>query len=192
MKVRSLLSPLLALGALAALPMTAQATVYQFNATINAAQEVPASASLATGVATLFYNDMGTLGLGDDSYDFSMSVFGLGELATGYHIHGPAASGVNGGVRVNLAAAPFSSLNLGGTVLVGGNGVAPSSFNTMSMMDALMGSLAYVNVHTATNPGGAVRGQLLLVAVVPEPSTYALLLGGLGVVGFVARRRRQA
>jgi PEP-CTERM motif len=28
------------------------------------------------------------------------------------------------------------------------------------------------------------------VAVVPEPGTYALLLAGLGVVGFVAKRRR--
>ena len=28
------------------------------------------------------------------------------------------------------------------------------------------------------------------VAAVPEPQTYALLLGGLGVMGFVARRRR--
>jgi hypothetical protein len=30
------------------------------------------------------------------------------------------------------------------------------------------------------------------VAAVPEPETYALFLAGLGVVGFVARRRRQA
>lgn len=29
------------------------------------------------------------------------------------------------------------------------------------------------------------------IAAVPEPQTYAMLLGGLGVVGFVARRRRQ-
>jgi len=28
-------------------------------------------------------------------------------------------------------------------------------------------------------------------APVPEPETYALMLGGLGVVGFIARRRRQ-
>ncbi len=30
------------------------------------------------------------------------------------------------------------------------------------------------------------------VAVIPEPSTYALLLAGLGLMGFVATRRRQA
>ena len=34
---------------------------------------------------------------------------------------------------------------------------------------------------------GAVR---LTVAPIPEPSTYALLLGGLGLVGLIARRRR--
>jgi len=28
------------------------------------------------------------------------------------------------------------------------------------------------------------------VAAVPEPEQYALLLAGLGVIGFVARRRR--
>jgi hypothetical protein len=41
---------------------------------------------------------------------------------------------------------------------------------------------------------GANIGQYavtLAAAPVPEPSTYALLLAGLGVVGFVARRRRQ-
>jgi len=31
--------------------------------------------------------------------------------------------------------------------------------------------------------------DFLVAAPVPEPSTYALLLGGLGLVGFVARRR---
>lgn len=33
-------------------------------------------------------------------------------------------------------------------------------------------------------------GQLYITTSVPEPSTYALLLGGLGLVGFTARRRR--
>jgi hypothetical protein len=29
------------------------------------------------------------------------------------------------------------------------------------------------------------------VQAIPEPETYALMLAGLGVVGFMARRRRQ-
>ena len=31
----------------------------------------------------------------------------------------------------------------------------------------------------------------LTVAAVPEPSTYALMFGGLGLVGFMAARRRK-
>lgn len=189
MKTRSILKPLLALAALSSLPLAAQATVYQFNATLNAAQEVTPSASTATGLATLSYNDMGTVAVGDDLYSFSMGVSGLSGAPTGFHIHGPAAIGVNGPVRVNLALAPFLSAPGGGFLMVFGSGIVPAPFGAMSMKDALMGGLAYLNVHTVANPSGAVRGQLLLVSVVPEPSTYALLLAGLGAVGFVARRR---
>ena len=32
----------------------------------------------------------------------------------------------------------------------------------------------------------------LVTAPIPEPETYALMLAGLGVVGFMARRRKQA
>jgi hypothetical protein len=39
--------------------------------------------------------------------------------------------------------------------------------------------------------GGSWGGDVNLVAVpVPEPETYALLAGGLGALGFLARRRR--
>lgn len=37
-----------------------------------------------------------------------------------------------------------------------------------------------------------VGGQGVLVSAVPEPETYALMLAGLGAIGFVARRRKQA
>ena len=42
---------------------------------------------------------------------------------------------------------------------------------------------------TAQTYGGSLD-NVSLVAAVPEPETYALMLAGLGVVGFVARRRR--
>lgn len=42
---------------------------------------------------------------------------------------------------------------------------------------------------TSGNFGGKYEGELS-VALIPEPSTYALMLAGLGVVGFLAKRRK--
>jgi hypothetical protein len=45
---------------------------------------------------------------------------------------------------------------------------------------------------SASESGYALfRTNVAAVAAVPEPETYALLLAGLGVMGFVARRRKQ-
>jgi hypothetical protein len=39
------------------------------------------------------------------------------------------------------------------------------------------------------NPSGEIRGQLIPVTAIPEPGTYLMLLAGLGLLGFIARRR---
>ena len=44
---------------------------------------------------------------------------------------------------------------------------------------------AYFNIHSSTFPGGEIRGFL---TPVPEPSSYALMLAGLGLAGLAARR----
>ena len=47
------------------------------------------------------------------------------------------------------------------------------------------------NTYTLTLSGTALRvDDVVITAAIPEPETYALILGGLGIVGFVARRRR--
>ncbi len=48
-------------------------------------------------------------------------------------------------------------------------------------------------VFTANHPLNGPRGLLLVpVAPIPEPSTYAMLLAGLGLLGFVKRRQKAA
>ncbi|MDP1573390.1 MAG: FxDxF family PEP-CTERM protein [Coxiellaceae bacterium] len=39
---------------------------------------------------------------------------------------------------------------------------------------------------------GAVTMDTNLVSAVPEPETYAMLLAGLGLLGFMARRRKES
>lgn len=199
------LASTLTLTALLAAPTASHAVIYTFNASLSGANEVaPVVGGPGSGTAILNYDDKNSLSLADDTYNFSMSVFGLtggtvaGTAASVFHIHGPASTTQNSGVMVSLDnPALFTFLNSGSTLLVGGsNVVAPTGlFNgptvsNMSFLTALRSSLTYVNVHTALNPSGAVRGQLIEVTAIPEPSTYAMLLAGLGVLGLVARRRR--
>ena len=48
-----------------------------------------------------------------------------------------------------------------------------------------------VSLNANDMPQGLSHATLLVTNPVPEPETYALMLAGLGLVGFMARRRRQ-
>lgn len=52
------------------------------------------------------------------------------------------------------------------------------------------GHTPFVLTLAGTPSGQAAYSGELTVTAVPEPGTYALLLAGLGVMGFVARRRK--
>ena len=84
-----------------------------------------------------------------------------------------------------------------GSTLVG------TSFVTMNRDDIMNQTISISGVGTFDNAvffyGNAAGGTINLVEIVdninvtgavPEPETYALMLAGLGVVGFVARRRK--
>lgn len=176
-------------GVLCALPVTAKALTFQFIAGLNGASEVPFNNATATGLAALSYNDNNSISTTDDTYSFSLSAFGLTGAATAMHIHAPAAPGFTAPPVVNLGASPFLSLNVGGTLLLGGVNVTPPNATFLSQLQA---GLTYVNVHTAAFTGGEIRGQLIPVAAVPEPSTYAMLLTGLALIGWSTRRHAKA
>jgi hypothetical protein len=58
----------------------------------------------------------------------------------------------------------------------------------------MAGWVAYTN--GVPGPGGTMQGTYpniqMITAAVPEPETYAMMLAGLGMMGFVARRRKVA
>jgi PEP-CTERM motif len=82
--------------------------------------------------------------------------------------------------------------------------VAALGLSVLLSMQAHAGQIFVTNNDTFTigeytTSGATVNASLIsglngptFIAVVPEPSTYALMIAGLGLVGFVARRRTMA
>ncbi|WP_343699833.1 CHRD domain-containing protein [Chitinophaga sp.] len=120
------------------------------NAPMSGAQENPAVTTTGTGSFDASYNP--------DSKEMTITVrwSNLSGNATLMHIHGPAAKGVNAGVLQNFAtlfaSAPAGSFTTSFVL----NGT------TQTEADLLAGKW-YVNIHTAANPGGEIRGQIELV-----------------------------
>ncbi|MFN4064547.1 PEPxxWA-CTERM sorting domain-containing protein [Azoarcus communis] len=80
--------------------------------------------------------------------------------------------------------------------LTGENTIANISFDMPEYVDFSIGAaLGGLNEVDWTIDSSVLRsGDILSVTIapVPEPETYAMLLAGLGLVGFAARRRRAA
>ena len=84
---------------------------------------------------------------------------------------------------------PFAS-GVGGTF--SGKWDLPEGNNTTltAQLPNILAGRAYINFHTTQFTSGEIRGNI--VAAIPEPETYALMLAGLALVAGVARRRHRA
>ena len=156
------------------LSVSAHATVFNLEAILDGAQanEGAGTGSPGTGSAKVTFDDATNL----MSWDISWQ--DLDGTLTVAHFHGPATQSMNAGVQVALMGAPPppANPNIGFATL--SNGQA----------NQLLDEKWYVNVHSDRDPGGEIRGQVLLQSV-PEPAVALMLVTGLLGVGWVRRRK---
>jgi hypothetical protein len=171
-------------AAIVSMPTVASAAIKVYSFNLDGSQEVPVTPSPAAGSAQITVDDVA------DTISFAVVAFNLQGSFAAAHIHF-APVGVNGPVVFNLVTtADFSGpVTIGTTTIPNSWSLVGSNKAAGSLADAINAAPwdYYVNLHTSSYPGGEIRGQL---APVPEPATYGMLALGLGLVGWVAARRR--
>jgi hypothetical protein len=142
-----ILSFMLFAGALCALSLTARAQVIQLNATINAAQEVPATTSTATGSAIMLYD------INANTFDLIVSLVNFSSTLTDAHVQ-EATAGATGAQLVHFDVSKFSTGGSATTAVIRGT-VYPGD------RLKLLQNGAYLNFHSPQFPNGEIRGQLI-------------------------------
>jgi hypothetical protein len=129
------------LAAAAAWPM-AHAAVNTYEAHLSGASEVPPVTTGGTGIAQIHVDP------GSKQISWRVDYSGMSGPVAAAHIHCGADPGANAGVAVNF-----------------GTNLASPITGSGAMTDAQLADLTagkcYVNLHTAANKGGEVRGQLV-------------------------------
>ncbi len=129
----------LALGA--AVAFAGPAFADKMKVTLDGKSEVPPNASAGTGTAELDYDPA------SKKLSWKLTYSGLSGPATMAHFHGPAEAGKNAGVAVAIPNATSSPVEGSATL-------------TDAQAADLVAGKYYINIHTAANPGGEIRGQV--------------------------------
>lgn len=118
-----------------------------------------------------------------DKYAFTTTVSGIlsGDL-----------SSTHGNIKNGLDITDFSLYNAGGLVLAGTSLSTGLLDQWTFTTDTLAAGDYWVQVSGSvlSNAAGKYYANIAL-APVPEPATYGMMLGGMGLLGVMARRRRK-
>lgn len=114
---------------------------------LEGSQESPMITTAASGKLDISYNKTSKI------LYYTVSWKSLSSIPVGSHIHGDASRGENAPVKVDFTAALPKTVDgtYSGMVVV----------DEVAIMEAdLLSGKYYVNIHTALNPGGEIRGQM--------------------------------
>lgn len=125
----------------AAIALAGPAYADKMKAALDGKSQVPANTSAATGSADIDYDPA------SKKLSWKVTYSGLSGPPTAAHFHGPAEAGKNAGVAVAIP-------NAGTSPVVG------SATLTDAQAADLVAGKYYINIHTAANPGGEIRGQV--------------------------------
>jgi hypothetical protein len=104
----------------------------------------------------------------------------------------------NAGVRWGFFGNPFNETapndqvvtplagGVGGTISGKWDATEGNNTTLAPWIDDILAGRAYINFHTTQYPGGEIRG-----AIIPEPSSIALVACGLAALSVLARRKKQ-
>ncbi|MGL5167241.1 MAG: CHRD domain-containing protein [Afipia sp.] len=129
-----------AMSACIALAGPAFAEKMTMKVNLTSAAEVPPNTSPGKGTADVTYDTASKV------LTWKVTYSGLTGPATMAHFHGPAEAGKNAAVVIPLKDAA--------------SGAEGSATLTDAQAADLMTGKLYINVHTAANPGGEIRGQV--------------------------------
>ena len=110
---------------------------------LSGSQEVPPVDTEGNGTGTVDFDPS------TNELSWSIEFSGLSGPATAAHFHGPAAAGTNAGVQVNIGDVSGLESPMEGSAEL-----------TDEQAGWLMDGELYVNIHTAENPDGEIRGQV--------------------------------
>ena len=133
-----------------------------FKATMNGPSEVPATTSAGTGTFSA------TLDTVTNIFTYDVTFAGLTSAAILAHIHGPATTTQAAGTTVDFSSLAGATFDLGatsgrghGAVVLSASTSITSGMNGDSLKKLLFAGLTYVNIHTANNAAGEIRGQII-------------------------------
>ena len=130
-------------------------TTTTYKATLTGAAEVPAVTTNATGSATVTLDAAKNL-------TYTVTYAGLSSGLTVGHIHGPATPGNSAPSVLGFTLTAGTTAGTIGPVTVAlPTAVLTGGVSADSLIAWMNSGRAYVNLHTATNGGGEIRGWLV-------------------------------